>query len=504
MNRLPDMMVLDFCEYLKRKTRNSATVLELLSDDRNSDKLYSLADEYLCNHQHTLKAVIHRFIDSEHFDRCLRRLRNEYGENFDHLSLEHIRKTIRNGFPYCCRECGCHDFLMFLEHHRHDLEFSEYRADKWALINNVRHSLQDDSKETMLHCMQSLGIDLSTEIDFLEWLIRTQKEPLRIYNLSISVFEMLVDDYLSECGGSAREKKQLVKSFKKSDSYFFNSLLERLLPNFSEKGKRNLRYVLDRYYSQKIPFKCVILPLAAETAEHKRLINDYWRDLHNISADYLDVYYSETDYGKSGSEIQNRISSLPQNLKSTFPCIILWSDNIKEAQSIDIRELSNKEIVAVINAVVNEIKCKKTLENIVKEINKMTQKIREKDRPITKNSVYIGGDNRGVAVAENSGSISNVINYSCTSSEFSKEVSVAIEKIRQIEEITIQQQEMLVEILSETKKAFDSAENADKERSKSRFKDAMCFLGNASVKVLSALSSLANLSKFLGIVGNAT
>ncbi|MCL2087936.1 MAG: hypothetical protein FWH14_00490 [Oscillospiraceae bacterium] len=390
-------------------------------------------------------------------------------------------------------------FFEFLDSLGDDMDLPHYEYGEWDLIHNVQHALQHESTGFMLECMTSLGIDLSAEIDFLEWILSSQAEPLRIREMPISVFESLVDDYLSFSGKGTREKKQLVKSFKQTDSYFFTSLLERLLPDSNKKRTRNLRQVISRYYDEKIPYKCVFLPLAAQTDEYMKLINDYWRDLHHISANHLDIYYSETDYGKSGSEIQYSLRSLPQNIKTAFPCIVLWAGEMKDAKSIDIGGLSNEEIVFVVTAIVNAIKANEPFDRIVKEANKMAQDIREKDKPITSNTVNIHGDNHGVAVAKNTGSISNISTVNCTPSKFSNEIEEAVGRIRQIEELTTQQKSLLEDIMTEAKEAFAANSEEGEAKIKSRFRDAMCFLGNASVKVLSALSSLANLAKFFGI-----
>jgi len=500
MNRLPNMMVLDFCEYLKRKIENGVAILDLLSDESNSRKLRQYAEEYLSRHSYSFKSIIHKFIDSEYFDKSLQRYPYELingNKQLRHIDLNKFRDMAKKCLCCSCCERG---FFEFLDNLGDDMKLPQYAVDEWSLIDNVHHMLRGESNELMLECMTSLGIDLSTEFDFLEWILNSQYGPLKIREMPISIFESLVDEYLLFCGKNEKAKKQLVKSFKQTDSSFLASLLERLLPNSNEKRTRSLRHIIGRYYDENIPYKCTFLPLAAKTDEYKRLISDYWRDLHHISANYLDIYYSETDYGKSGSEIQNSIKCLPQNINATFPCIVLWVENIKNAQSIDIGDLENPEIVYVVNVIVNAIKQDKVFENVIKEGNKVAQDIREKDRPINNNTVNIHGDNNGAAVAENTGSISNSSNINSAASEFSNELIEAIRKIRQIEELTAQQQTLLTNILSEAKKAFDINSDAEKEKSKSRFNDAMCFLGNVSVKVLSALSSLANLSKFFGIV----
>ena len=500
MNPLPNMMVLDFCEYLKQKSKNGVAVLDLMSDESNSNRLRQYATEYLNRTSFSLKGLLHRYIDSKYFDKSLHKY--PYGWINDNHTLRHndLRRLREMADEWRC--CGCCErgFRAFIDSLERNGRLSEHDVDEWTLVDNVHYALRDsNSTGFMLECMTSLGIDLSTEIDFLEWIINSQTEPLKIKEIPVSVFESLVNDYVSFCGEGEKTKKQLIKSFKHTDGYFFTSLLERLLPDMNEKKVRSLRHVISRYYDEKIPYRCVFLPLAAESAEYKKLINDYWRDLHHISANHLDIYYSEVDYGKSGSEIQNSIKSLPQNLKTTYPCIVLWADRVSEAKMIDIGRLTNFEIVNVVTAIINAIKQGEPFHKIIKEANNVAQSIREKDRPISNNTVNIHGDNHGVAVGENTGSISNISNVNVNPSELSNEITAAVEKINKIEELTSQQRTLLADVLIDVKKSFDADSDEGKEKSKNRFKDAMCFLGNSSVKVLSALSSLINLSKFLGI-----
>jgi hypothetical protein len=491
-------MVLDFCEYLKSKSRNGVTILDLLTDKKHSEKLQKYAEEYLNRRPYSFKGILHRYIDSEYFDRSLHRFPMDYYNNASRkqIGIEQLRRIAKE---HRCCDCCERGFFEFLDSLDDNGEMPQYDFDERDLISNVQHPLINDTDEVMLHFMTSLGVDLSTEIAFLEWILDSEIEPLQISKMPVSVFESLVEKYLSCCGKGNQTKKQLLKSFKQTDNYFLSSQLERLLPSLSEKRKRSLRHVISRYCDETIPYKCVFLPLAAETEKYKKLIKEYWRDLHHISANHLDIYYSETDYGKSGSEIQNSLNGLPQNIKTTFPCIVLWGNEIKEAKSIDTSELENYEIVRVITAIVNAIKDDKSFETIVREANNMAQGIREKGRPVSNNTVNIHGDNYGVAVAENTGNLANTSTMFPDVAVFENEVNDAINRIKSLEELSEQQKNMLSEILAASGEAIKTNSTEKKEKVLSRFNDAMCFLGIVSEKVQSALSSLANLSKFLGI-----
>lgn len=56
----------------------------------------------------------------------------------------------------------------------------------------------------VLPIMIAQEIDLSIEVDFLEWLIHAQSKPIKIDKMPLSVFEGLVEKYLIFLRLSAR------------------------------------------------------------------------------------------------------------------------------------------------------------------------------------------------------------------------------------------------------------------------------------------------------------
>jgi len=105
MNRLPNMMVLDFCEYLKRKSRNGTPVLDLLSDESNSTNLRQYAEEYMRGNSYSFKSIIHKYIDSKYFDRSLHRYPHEWVEGNKRIHRGDLQSLRQMAKEWRC--CGC-------------------------------------------------------------------------------------------------------------------------------------------------------------------------------------------------------------------------------------------------------------------------------------------------------------------------------------------------------------------------------------------------------------
>lgn len=80
-----------------------------------------------------------------------------------------------------------------------------------------------------------------------------------------------------------------------------------------------------------------------------------------------------------------------------------------------------------------------------------------------------------------------------------KEIEEAKKIIWSFEDISKTQKQRLSTIMNETKLSVESKMDGKQQESKKSFKDAICFMGNVGVKLISALSGLANLLNFFGI-----
>ena len=251
--------------------------------------------------------------------------------------------------------------------------FSNANSDSWI----------QEEKPWVLNCMNCLDLDLHIESDFLEWLIKTSGEPIDIRKMPLRVFERLADQFQVECNKSNKDKEKLIRSFKQKDFIILSGKLLALLPSKTAKRAKDLGYIVERYQDSSVPFKCFIMPLQVEMKEYKDLIEKHWTDLHHLSGNYLDIYYTNVDYGKSGYEIMNRMNFIPDRLKTKAPIIVIWDTDLSKAQGIDINRLNNADIFEVIRSIVNSIQNKYELDEIVKEANQLGKKLRDEHRAIS-------------------------------------------------------------------------------------------------------------------------
>lgn len=506
MNLLPDIIVLDFCEWLKSSVISDSQdfdLLDLLIDEKYRCQLNNYAEDFLYQYTPSIKGILHQYIESEYFD-----------ESFKCCTNYLNRRNIYNlYFPY--------DEGM-IHHYFHTGEFDRSLAryikdtykDLGASLNHKKippyrlaesashlfaNAIRDD-RSSIISFMNNIELNLDLEIDFLEWLINNNSKYIDIHKMPLKTFETVVDKFLLDCDKSNKDKQKLIKSFKQTD---FEILLQKLTSALSTKKfnkKKNLKYIIERYQNKNIHFKCVIIPREADAKEYRELIERRWIDLHYLSGDYLDIYYTETDYGKSGYEIMHRLKFIPDKFKTQAPIIVIWENNLQEAKCIDICRLNTEDIFEVIQCIVNLIRDGLPIETIVEEANNMGKELREEKRVIRKNTVNItGGTVNGNVTAENKGIMYTVVQDESTSSTLINELEAAKKIIMDFKEIDVLHQERLTEIMDEMKTAIKNNDKDSQEKSKKSFKDALFFMGNLGSKLITALSGLVNILKFFNI-----
>lgn len=357
-------------------------------------------------------------------------------------------------------------------------------------------------KQWVCHFMNHLDLDLHIESDFLEWLIKTNGKPIDIRKMPLSVFERLAEKFRVECNKNEKDKEKLIRSFKQKDLIVVSGKLLSILPIKTAKRAKDLGYIVERYQDKSIPFKCFIMPLQAESEEYKDLIEKYWDDLHYLSGNYLDIYYTDVDYGKSGYEIMNKMNFIPENLKIKAPIIVIWNTDLSKAQGIDIRRLNNSDIFEVICDIVNSIQNNYELDKIVREANQISQKLREEHRTVsyvTTNNAMNNNDTiiGNVAAANYDTMFASIVESN--GDKLMKEIEEAKRIIVGFEYISETQKQHLSAIMDETKAAVESKLDVKQQESKKSFKDAICFMGNVGGKLISALYGLVNLLKFFDI-----
>lgn len=510
MNLLPDMIVLDFCEWLKTSIIPNCSdfdLLDLLLDERYNRKLRSYAEEFLYQYKPSIKDILHQYIESEYFDESL----NSCRDSIDRICSDHLcsicdERLIHSYFHEGEFDRSISQYVKRIcQGNREGVNYKNIRpyelADSAAyLFFNARKGNSKKEENPIIQFMNNLDLDLNVEIDFLEWLIKNDSKYIDIRKMPLRTFEILVDRFLMDCGKNKNDKQKLIKSFKQSDFKVLTQKLLSVLPKKQTRKANNLRYIIERYQNENVKFKCAIFPRKADAKEYKELIEKRWIDLHYVSGNYLDIYYTETDYGKSGYEIMNRMNFIPSDLKAQAPIIVIWENNLQNAKGVDISRLNNEDIFEIIQGIVNSIRKEQHIERIVEEANKMSKELRERHRAVSYNTVNItGGTVNGNVAAVNSGEMHTIIKNEVLNSELLSEIETAKQIICGFNEIDELHRERLISMIAEVKSAIENNDKEAQEKNKKGFKDAIFFMGNVGSKLIAALSGLANVLKFFGV-----
>lgn len=516
MNLLPDMIIIDFCEWLKHVIyleHQDWDFLDLMLNEEYTGELRKYASLFLRRYKPSIKGMLHQYIESEYFEKSLNncdRILKRHHDFFYKLSLDYefVHYLFHEGRfdESFCQFCkSTYSNMKYTNNGNWVQNVSPQKlADSSHFLFSHVNSISwiQEEKQWVIHFINHLDLDLQIESDFLEWLIKTNGQSIDIRKMPLSVFKMLAEQFRVECNKSKRDKEKLIKSFKQKDLRVVSEKLLTILPVKTAKRAKDLGYIVERYQDKSIPFKCFIMPLKVEAKEYKDLIEKHWSDLHYLSGNYLDIYYTGVDYGKSGYEIMSRMNFIPNRLKVKAPTIVIWDTDLSKAQGIDISRLNNVDIFEVIRGIVNSIQNKYTLDKIVKEATQMSKQLREEHRAVsytnTNNTINNSGTITGNVAAVNYGKMS-INTENIDSNKLVEEIEEAKRIIERFEDINKIQKQRLSAIMDETKVAVESKLNGKQQESKKSFKDAICFMGNVGGKLISALSGLANLLKFFDI-----
>lgn len=363
----------------------------------------------------------------------------------------------------------------------------------------------DQYKKYLAYVNQGLIEDIS----FIEWTLNREKD-ISFDTMPSIIFDELIEEY-SRCVNV--EPKDIVVLKHHYYCTGWSDIFEKIKQCFTfrwARPQRNLAYVMDRYLSHRAKYNCVVLPLADKESKKQfsKLIKDEWKNLHDLSGNELDIFFCETDIGKTGYDIAKRLRSLPESLRKTAPSIILWKDAIKQAKAISTDGLDAVQIRNTIKTIVQQIQEGNDLETIIQEAEKTVKKQEAMNNGVTYNE-FSGGKN--VVVMGNTGntfvnqggsakfgdiSMGNTVNKNTC--EFLHELEEAIFSIKNSNEIEAESKEQLISIMEDAKQA--EIENSDEKRSMA--KKAFGYVKGFLVKSAPVLiSTLANLTKIAGFFG---
>ncbi|SEK88307.1 hypothetical protein [Ruminococcus albus] len=497
MIHLPDFAILDFLEWLSSSIKSyeysdNIDIYDLLFDEEYEMQLYHKAEDYCSNNNQRsderiydpdkgFEMLFRMFQESPYYQDCISRNKDLQLKGNDY-------KHIINSFFYYFRNF-CFD--PYYQKRTHESIFHlDMNAD--TLICNARDYLESgqtykESKRPYLNFMTLFKNPV--EIDFVDWL---GQNDLKIDKMTVDQFEDLANAYCIDNHKSMIEAEKLIKFFKRSDN---NTIINRLRWLFNGHGHKshNLKYIIERYCNEENRFKCLILTLQNDE-NYKKMIRDHWSDFDFLSGEELDIYYSN-DYAKSGYEFAAGLDSIKEKCRLYIPCIVLWKDEMSEAQYIGIDGLNVEMIHSVIQRIVNEIQEGNTLNDIAQKAVEEVNRMQDSNKPKEINNTINNYGNMGSAVIGDNAKVS--VNFNSEEeSSFLNELNEACKIISGNSDLTDEQKNVLLEIFNTARESVTEKSESKANDSKSRFKMVLTFMEDHGSKIIASLAGLATIVKF--------
>jgi len=327
------------------------------------------------------------------------------------------------------------------EEYNGELNISNWGLDSEAnrLANSVRYLLSDNrnlQNQELLRLYSAIfRDDFSKTLEFFNWVINQFPKLNLASDIPSSKLNELIDQFCEDYSYSD------VKSFKKQVEKIFRGELEGNLLNkirnwFNTTGNK-INYStnpFDRY--TQMNFHSVFLFPNFGSSDLVKFIDESWQDLNSLTGEWIDVYYSKEDIKKrNGFDILKDFKSF-SNIKLTdLPSFIIWDSSLKNALALPLIDLSNKQILLVVQHIVQAIKDGKELQEVAKTgMDFINEQL---DKKIPKQIQYIMGDNFEFNNAKNFTFInkSNVENsFNKVKEQFDEETANVIKQIADIVE----------------------------------------------------------------------
>lgn len=384
---LPNYDLLDFLVWFSEKKPKSS--FEILINDRNVAMKY--VTEYL-----KTKYDENEIYDYKKCQRFIKRIINQA------IECEEFKQILRESCCNrdCCNECvncfyeylGCYLNRRIPKRPTYNLK----RIDPEDFLQRVydylnQNGIMHESRlmEYMVGCSET---DFSSILDFMDWLSQQEDKILEnIYKIPKPVLDDVIKNYELSRGEklSSGQKKKIIKCFN-------NKLPEQIEDWFykiiGKKHYKKLNYIFDRFYNSRAKYKCILLPLKAES-DFVGFVKEYWIDLNAASSDFLDIFYSFDELKDTGYHTLKKIKNLKINTNE-LPCVVIWKNDISEAKAIDIRGLKNSDICTIMQNIIYYIKAEWDLRKIYEKVSENVASIRNNKREIMmQQNINVNGSN---------------------------------------------------------------------------------------------------------------
>lgn len=506
MQPLPDITVLDFLEWISQYHPNAL----LLDEDTATKYAREYLDEYLEEPYHcsdykqckkTFRRHVNAIIDSNIFDKKIKQIWETNCKYPEHnCSMCNYGRCMWE-INYLLRDL-LHDSIEHDNRRNCPSPKKNYTVENinaQHLVTSLYFYFDRPNATANPHLMQYmqgyLGDDLSSIIDFINWLKASDKN-YNIYKMPKIIFEDIIRTYEEsrKLKLSKKTRRAIIKGFKSKNNIYrwFNKL-------FSKIEHSDLQYIIERYYYDKAKFKCTILPVNGES-DLDSFIHEHWSNLDQASGDFLDIFYSTNELKDTGYAILDKIKDL-QVYANELPCLVIWQDNISTAKTISISELSNINLFRLMSEIITCIQKNMNLEQICIEAQskyaELMKNQKEDQKMVQKIEQNIYGTNYGAVTGINNGTINNATPFN--NNNIHSDIQQAKVEIAKIDNIDSTIKDNLYILLDEAETSISKNDDALKNECVSKFKGFMLGLGKSASSILGILGSIASIASFFGI-----
>ena len=273
--------------------------------------------------------------------KCFLDFNKDFSGSYSYLRFEEwLRKS----------ENICHITPTELNNNRYNFDFD---IRKKRLIENINNKSQEEKMKLLIH-NKTLGKGiLSSEenmyIDFLQY-ITNQKGVDISKSLTLSILLEFVEMYCKEFKINKKSSlKKFAKSLNKKDGLFKSVFLLFYKDKSFNKGKN---FNIERINIPKL-HGMILFPKNERIDD---FLNIYWQDIHYMTRDSMDIYYTEEDF-KNNKSCYEKIDDLPYMVdrKNMYPAILVWHKFGDIVENIELVGLDHKDIFYVLQFIVKTI-----------------------------------------------------------------------------------------------------------------------------------------------------
>lgn len=203
--------------------------------------------------------------------------------------------------------------------------------------------------------------ELTQAIEFLDWL-RVNKPTIRIPgSISSKRLKKLVLEFCKEKGyPNGKMLSEEVNRWLMGNGpvQIINQVAEYLKLNY----QFNQHNPFDRYGA--VRFHALFLFRASDCLRNS-IEKEHWLDLHELTGDYLDIYFTKKDLKEwtNGYKVINEVTKLKLSV-DILPTLLLWEDHIEVNTIIPLEGLDPDSVIKMVEEIVQAIKEGRTIEAI--------------------------------------------------------------------------------------------------------------------------------------------